>query len=97
MLHSRCNNNKIKHMHERCLRLIYCDKNSLYEELLEKGSVSIHHRNIQNLAIEMYKTKNELAPTITANVFTTILENHCNLRNYLLQEQLTMALKVSRI
>ena len=27
---------KIKHLHERCLRLIYCDKNSSYEELLGK-------------------------------------------------------------
>ena len=26
MLHSRKNNNKIKHLHERCLRLIYSDK-----------------------------------------------------------------------
>ena len=48
MLHTRCNNNKIKHLHERCLRLTYCDKKSSYKELLEKdGSVSIHHRNIQ--------------------------------------------------
>ena len=36
MLHSRCNNNKIKHLHERCLRLTYCDKTSSYEELLQK-------------------------------------------------------------
>ena len=54
MLHSRCNNNKIKHLDERCLRLIYCIINLSYEELLEKdGSVSIHHRNTQNLAIKM--------------------------------------------
>ena len=38
---------KIKHLYERCLRLTYCDKNSPYEELLEKdGSVSIHHGNL---------------------------------------------------
>ena len=36
MLHSRFSNRKIKHLHERCLRLIYCDKNSSYEELLGK-------------------------------------------------------------
>ena len=83
MLHSRCNNNKIKHLHERCLRLTYCDKTSSYEELLEKdGSVSIHHKNIQSLAIEMYKVKNELAPAITANIFSTMNENPYNLRNY---------------
>ena len=82
MLHSRCNNNKIKHLHERCLRLIYCDKTSSYEELLEKdGSVSIHHRNIKSLAIEMYKVKNT-ASTIAGNIFATMPENHYNLRNY---------------
>ena len=80
MLHSRCNNKKIKHLRER---LIYCDKNLFNEELLGKDeSVSIHHRNMKNLAIEMYKVKNELAPMITANVFTPIPENHYNLCNY---------------
>ena len=83
MLHSRCNSNKIKHLHERCLRLTYCDKTSSYEEVLEKvRSVSIHHRNIQSLAIEMDKVKNEPAPTITANIFGAMPENHYNLRNY---------------
>ena len=83
MLYSLCYNTKIKHLHERRLRLIYCGKNSSYEKLPEKDwSVPIHLRNIQNLAIEMYKVKNELAPMITANVFTTIPEKHYNLRNY---------------
>ena len=68
-----------KYLHERCLRLIYCDKNSFYEKLLEKDrSVSIYQRN---LAIEMYKVKSELSPMTTANVFTTIHESHYNLRN----------------
>ena len=50
MLRSRSNNNKIKHLHERCLRIIYNDKQSSYEELLIKdGTVSIHHGNIQTL------------------------------------------------
>ena len=30
----------------------------------------------------MYKVKNELAPMITPNVFTTIPESHYNLHNY---------------
>ena len=83
MLHSCCNNNKIKHLHETCLRLTYCDKTSSYEELLEKdGSVSIHHRNIQSLATEMYKVKNAIVPMITVNVFCPNPENHYNLRNH---------------
>ena len=104
MLHSRCNNNKVKHLHERCLRLNHGDKNSSYEELLEKdGSVSIHHRNIQNYAIEMHKVGKELAPMITANIFTTIAENTIIISviimvlDYLLQEQFQMALKLSHI
>ena len=61
MLYSCRNNNIIRNLHERCLRLIYNDKNSSYEELLTKdGSVSIHHRNIQALATEFYKIKNGL-------------------------------------
>ena len=63
--------------------MTYCDKTSSYEELLEKdGLVSIHHRNIQSLAIEMCKVKNELVPTITANISGTMPENHYNLQNY---------------
>ena len=37
MLHSRYNNDQMKHPHERCLRLAYCDKILYYEELLKKG------------------------------------------------------------
>ena len=47
MFHIRKNNNKIKHLHERCLRLIYSSKKSFYANPLEKDNlVSIHHKNI---------------------------------------------------
>ena len=47
------NNRKINRLHERWLRAIYNDKQSLFHELLEKdGSVSIHQRNLQILATE---------------------------------------------
>ena len=53
MFHSRKNNTKTNNVHERCLWLISSDKNSSYDELLEKaGSVSIHHREIQRLELE---------------------------------------------
>ena len=38
MCHSRAKNNKIKLRHERCLRIIYEEKESTFEQLLEKDS-----------------------------------------------------------
>ena len=82
MLQGRKNNNKIKHLHGRCLRLIYSDKKSSYENLLEKdNSVSIHHKNIQALAIEMFKVKHKLCPEITGDIFMERANNQYNLRN----------------
>ena len=70
MLHSRQNNYKIKHLHQRRLHLIHNDKLSSYEELLEKdGSVSIHHGNIQSLAIEMFQIKHGQSPETVNNIF----------------------------
>ena len=44
MFHSRCLNNKVNRLHERCLRMIYNDKISNFKELLnEDNSVSKHH------------------------------------------------------
>ena len=80
MLHSRQNNNKIKHLHERCLRLIHNDKLSSYEELLEKdGSVSIHHKNIQSLAIEMFQKNHGQSPENVSDIFAQTTQ-HYNFR-----------------
>ena len=80
MLHSRKNSNKIKYLHERCLRLIYSDKKSSYENLLENdNSVSIHHKNIQALATEMFKVKHKLCPDITSDIFKERTNNQYNL------------------
>ena len=56
MLRSSRINNIIRNFNEqcRCLGLLYNNKNSSYEELPAKhDSVSIHHRNMQNLATEL--------------------------------------------
>ena len=80
MLHSRQNNNKIKHLHERCLRLIHNDKLSSYEELLEiDRSVSIHPKNIQSFAIEMFRIKQGQSPETVSNIFTQTTQ-HYNFR-----------------
>ena len=82
MCHSRANNNKINRLHERCLRIIYSDKQSSYETLLEKdGSVSIHNRNLQILATEMYKVSKGLSPSIITELFRCRDDQRYNLRN----------------
>ena len=58
-------NRKINHVHERALRLLYRDYNSTFEELpIQDKSVYIHHRTIHQVAIEMYKVKNNLSPPL---------------------------------
>ena len=82
MLHSRKNDSKIKHLHERFLRLIYSDKKSSYENLLEKDNpVSIHYNNIQQLATEMFKVKRKLCPEVTSAIFMERTKKQHNLRN----------------
>ena len=52
MFHSRHINTKINNLHFRALRMVYLDEISSFEELLNKdGSVNVHHRNFQLLAI----------------------------------------------
>ena len=82
MYHSRALNNKINRLHERCLRLIYNDKQLTFEELLEKDdSASIHIRNLQTIAIEMYKVMNGGYPEITKEIFRIREESEYNLRH----------------
>ena len=70
MFHSRILNDKINKLHERTLRLVYKDDNLTFHQLLEKDkSVTIHERNIQKLAIEMYKVKNNLSPSPVGDLF----------------------------
>ena len=66
MCNSRILNNKINKLHERALRLVYDDRQSTFEELLSiDKSVTIHHRNVQVLATELYKLHHGLAPELT--------------------------------
>ena len=70
MFPSRIMNNKIDRIHERALRLFDSDQVSSFDELLKKDrSFSIHRRNIQSLATELYKFFHGLSPSIMKNVF----------------------------
>ena len=67
MYHSRTLNNKINKLHERALHLVYKDRNLSFTQLLDMDkSVSVHHRNLQKLASEMFKVKHDLSPKIHA-------------------------------
>ena len=60
MFHSRGSNNKINRLYERSLRIVYDDYYSSFEELFKRdGSFSVHHSNIQTLAIKMCKVLND--------------------------------------
>ena len=70
MFHCRRANLNIKHNHERDLRIVYKNDVLSFEGLLELDkSFKIHHRNIQSLAIELFKIKNNLSVTIMNDIF----------------------------
>ena len=68
--HSRKLNKRINKIHERGLRMVYEDYTSSFDELLKTdGSVTVHHRNIQLVAVEMFKVKNGFCPEIMKDLF----------------------------
>ena len=84
ILHRSNNNNKIKHLHEQSLRLICSDKKSSDENLLEKDKVvSIHHKNVEVLATEMFQVKHKLCPEIAGDIFMERTNNEYHLHNRL--------------
>ena len=65
MFHSRKPNHCINSIHERALRVTYQDYQSTFLQLFQKdNSVTIHQRNLQLLATEIFKAKNDLSPEI---------------------------------
>ena len=72
MRHSRTLNNKINRLHERCLRIVYNNKLSSFQNLLDQDrSVSVQIRNLQTLAIEMYEVSKGIAPKISSDIFSS--------------------------
>ena len=62
MFHSYALSNKINRLHERCPRIVYNDKKTTHENLLvRERSVSVHVRNLQILATEIFKGHRDLS------------------------------------
>ena len=63
MFQRRKLNNKINKLHDRCLQIVYNNNTRTHEELLETdNSVFVHFRNVQALAIELYKVVKGFSP-----------------------------------
>ena len=70
IFHSRKLNHRINRIHERALCLVYHDFSSSFETLLLKDNlVYIHIRNIQALAIELYKEAKGISTEIMGLIF----------------------------
>ena len=72
MFTSQYINNVLNSIHERALRLIYNDYELPFDRILEDNKEkSIHQKNIESLAIEIYKLQAGLAPPIMSDLFVT--------------------------
>ena len=81
MFHGRQINKKINNLHERALRIVYNDTTTSFQDLLIKDkSFTIHHQNIQTLAIEIYKAVNDLPGGNLKELFVKRNDNY-NLRS----------------
>ena len=81
MFHSHAMEHRINRIHKRTLKLIYPNQRQLtFKELLEKSkTVSIHHRSLQTLLNEIYKTKNKICREVVNSLFE--FNKNYNLRN----------------
>ena len=82
MIHNKGLNNKINHIHEGALCIIYHNCSSTFKDLLSKDkSVTIYKRNLQQLATEIFKVIKVIAPIILNETFTFVKNNTYNLRS----------------
>ena len=63
-------NGRISHVHERALRIVDRNNSLCFDQLLKIAkSFNIHHKNLQTLAIELYKVKHNLSNQIMQEIF----------------------------
>ena len=81
MFHRKTLNSRVNKLHERALKTAYQDYSSSFTELLEKNnSTTMHNRNIQLLATELFKVKNGLPPPFMNEIFVENSQHYYDLR-----------------
>ena len=81
-IHNRGLNNKTNHLHVRASRIVYDNCSSSFEDLLNiDKSVIIDQRNLQQLAVEIFKVKIGIAPIIMNETDTFVENNNYYLRS----------------
>ena len=74
-------NSRVNKLHERTLRIVYQDYASSFTELLEKdNSTTMHSRNIQLLATELFKVNNKMSPPLVNEIFVENAQHYYDLR-----------------
>ena len=82
MFTSRYLSNALNNIHERALRLIYNDHEKSFNSILTENNLkTIHQKNLESLAIEIYKFQNGLSPPIMNDIFFS-RQNIYNLRKF---------------
>ena len=75
-------NSKLERIQERALRAIYNRKSGTYDELLKLAKLpTLKNRRLQDIAILMYKVKNELCPSYIKEIFQNNNINRYIFRN----------------
>ena len=90
----------INKMHERDLRIVLNDNISDFETMLQNmNDITIHHRNIQTLLIDLFKTKHNLAPPVMNSMLNrrTICYNFINLQEFQSERKRTVSYGLATI
>ena len=81
MFHRRSINNKINSLRKRVFRIVNNDFKSSFENILEKGATaSIHVKNLQKLATEMFIIPKNVSVPLISELFHQKV-NHHDLQN----------------
>ena len=78
---SQCNTNKLEKVQERALRFVYNDYISSHADLLKTaGAEYLHIKRVKEMAREVFKIVNNIAPTFIENIIA-LKRSQYSLRN----------------